>query len=514
MAFANFFDRSATAASQVLANFRLEDFKDRLSANAVALSFDDAAVNSSEGRATLDLLVRLLARLYPLLAIHPVGSAAGEYADQLRRLSRSINDQLDLLDDVTGACTVVNVGTTAAAAGFDVINIGSDGWRALLSRDGPVGSGPTTNPFGAGAAACFGAANVFRRIFADQLPRGDLDDRIDLSLSTYLQGPAAGSVLPESCNLGDAYLVGLGAIGNGAVWALSRVTGLAGVLHLVDHENADLSNMQRYVMTTQNDVGRRKVRLARSLFTQVKLKVRAHPQRWGEYVDGRRKRAFERVAVALDTAEDRIALQASLPKWIVNAWTQDVDLGVSRHGFVTDGACLACLYLPAGAVKNEDQRVADELRIPDAHQEIRILLQTHQPVSEPFVRRVAAAFGVPFETLEKFVGQPVRTFYRNAICGGLMVGLTGGASAGTAVVPMAFQSALAGIMLAADLVKHAAGMSAASTTTTRINLLRPLAPVLGDPRAKDSSGRCICCDKDFLDSYRRKYETRDLPRRS
>jgi hypothetical protein len=81
MAFANFFDRSATAASQVLANFRLEDFKDRLSANAVALSFDDAAVNSSEGRATLDLLVRLLARLYPLLAIHPVGSAAGEYAD-------------------------------------------------------------------------------------------------------------------------------------------------------------------------------------------------------------------------------------------------------------------------------------------------------------------------------------------------------------------------------------------------------------------------------------------------
>ncbi|MFB9268377.1 hypothetical protein ACFFWD_35565 [Bradyrhizobium erythrophlei] len=47
--------------------------------------------------------------------------------------------------------------------------------------------------------------------------------------------------------------------------------------------------------------------------------MRAHPQRWSDYVDGRRKRAFERVAVALDTAEDRIALQASLPKWSVNA---------------------------------------------------------------------------------------------------------------------------------------------------------------------------------------------------
>ncbi|MGY8680469.1 E2 ligase fold family C protein [Bradyrhizobium sp. UFLA05-153] len=505
MAFANFFDRSATAASLVLANFRLEDFKDRLSAHLVALSFDEAAVKSPENRATLDLSVRLLARLYPVLVIHPVGSAAAEHATRLRGLALSINDRIELQDELADADIVVAVGNTEVAAGLDAIYIGSDGWRALLSRKGPVRSGSTKNPFGAGAAACFGAANVFRRIFADQLPRGDLDDEIDLSLSTYLQGSTAASALPDICDVGDAYLVGLGAIGNGAVWALSRLPGLAGVLHLVDHENADLPNLQRYVMATQHDVGRRKVRLARALFGQEALKVRSHPQRWSDYVDGRRKRAFERVAVALDTAEDRIALQASLPKWIVNAWTQDVDLGVSRHSFVDDDACLACLYLPTGAVKNEHERVAEELRIPDAHQEIRTLLQTHQPVTEPFVRRVANAFDVPFEALQMFVGQPVQTFYRNAICGGLMVGLTGGSHAGTAVVPMVFQSALAGIMLAADLVKHAAGMPPASTTTTRINLLRPLAPFLGDPRAKDTSGRCICCDRDFLDVYRQKY---------
>ncbi|MGY3487872.1 hypothetical protein ACVW1C_005755 [Bradyrhizobium sp. USDA 4011] len=505
MAFANFFDRSVTAASLVLANFRLEDFKERLAAHLVALSFDDAAVKSPEGRATLDLSVRLLARLYPVLAIHPVGSAAAEHAARLQELAVSINDRIELKDELAEADIVVAVGDTAVVAGLDVIYIGSDGWRALLSRQGPVRSGSTTNPFGAGAAACFGAANVFRRIFADQLARGDLDDGIDLSLLTYLQGSTTASALPESCDLGDAYLVGLGAIGNGAVWALSRVPGLAGILHLVDHENADLSNLQRYVMATQLDVGRQKVRLARALFEQRALKVRAHPRRWSDYVNARRTRAFERVAVALDTAEDRVALQASLPKWTVNAWTQNVDLGVSRHGFADDGACLACLYLPTVAVKNEHERVAEELGIPDAHQEIRELLQTHQPVSEPFVRRVAAAFDVPYEALQMFVGQPVQAFYRNAICGGLMVSLTGGSHAGTAVVPMVFQSALAGIMLAADLVKHAAGMQPASTTTTRINLLRPLAPVLGDPRAKDTSGRCLCCDRDFLDAYRRKY---------
>lgn len=503
MALANFFDRSATAASQVLANFRLDDFKHRLSTHIVALCFDDAAVSSPEGRATLDLSMRLLARLYPALNIQPIGPSAVDYSIRLRQLALDINDQIELLD--RPADTVVAVGNTEVRAGQDAVYVGSEGWRALLSRDGPVGSGSTANPFGAGAAACFAAANVFRKIFADQLPRGDLDDRIDLSLSTYLQRAAAGSMLPESINLGEAYLVGLGAIGNGAIWALPRVVGLAGILHVVDHERADLSNLQRYVMATQTDVGRRKIDLARACFAQSELKIRAHPQRWVGYVNGRRKRLFERVAVALDTAEDRIALQASLPKWIVNAWTQDVDLGVSRHGFADDAACLACLYMPAGLVKNEHERVAEELRIPDAHMEIRTLLQTRQPVSEPFVRRVATAFGVPFDALQAFVGQPIQNFYQSAVCGGLMVGLTGGAHLGTAVVPMAFQSALAGIMLAADMVKHAAGMPAASTTTTRINLLRPLAPFLGDPRAKDSSGRCICGDRDFLDAYRRKY---------
>ena len=50
---------------------------------------------------------------------------------------------------------------------------------------------------------------------------------------------------------------------------------------------------------------------------------------------------------------------------------------------------------------------------------------------------------------------------------------------------MAFQSALAGLGLAADLVKHAAGLPVPASTSTRINLLRPLAPMLADPRAPE-----------------------------
>jgi hypothetical protein len=230
-----------------------------------------------------------------------------------------------------------------------------------------------------------------------------------------------------------------------------------------------------------------------------------HPMKWSDYVGGRQKRTFERVAVALDNAADRIGLQASLPRWIVNAWTQELDLGISRHEFGDGKACLACLYMPVGPIKSEDERVAEELRLPEAKQEVRELLQTNNGVPENFVQRVATAFAVPYAELQPFVGQPLRSFYQKAICGGMMIGLTGTANSGTAVVPMAFQSALAGLGLAADLVKHAAGLPVPHSTSTRVNLLRPLSAILADPRARDATGRCICCDEDFVESYRRKY---------
>ncbi|ESX78545.1 hypothetical protein X757_09690 [Mesorhizobium sp. LSHC414A00] len=57
------------------------------------------------------------------------------------------------------------------------------------------------------------------------------------------------------------------------------------------------------------------------------------------------------------------------------------------------------------------------------------------------------------------------------------------------------------VILAANLVKHSAGLQ----TCTRVNLLRPLGSHFHDPKAKDSSGRCICNDEDFIAAYRLKY---------
>lgn len=146
--------------------------------------------------------------------------------------------------------------------------MGSQGWAAKLSRTDPVGSGSSLLPFGAGAASCFAAANVFRTIFASQLTGAELDEKIDLSLCTYNK-------------IGETHLVGLGAIGHGSLWALARQSGLSGRLHVVDHESVELSNLQRYVLAGQAEVGLSKAALATNALRCTALEVEAHPMKWG-----------------------------------------------------------------------------------------------------------------------------------------------------------------------------------------------------------------------------------------
>ena len=71
---------------------------------------------------------------------------------------------------------------------------------------------------------------------------------------------------------------------------------------------------------------------------------------------------------------------------------------------------------------------------------------------------------------------------------------------------MAFQSALAGLLLASELVAHASGVKQAPPpVTSKIDLLHPLGMYLSLPATKDRHGRCICQDPDYIAAYQAKY---------
>ncbi len=246
MALGNFFDKAALAASHILHGYDYTSFATRLEAHTVGVAFDATAMRSPEAKITLDLAVNLLARLYPRIALRSLDEDADVLVNTLTEYARTINPAIDVESELDRSTVCMIVGETRVTVVERVLYIGSSGWLAKFSRQEPVGSGTTANPFGAGAAACIGAANVFRMLFHDQLVNASVDAAFTLSLLDYTvnePSPLNPSLAP--IELGECHLVGLGAIGNGALWAWRRTPGLSGVVHGVDDEIIGMTNLQR-----------------------------------------------------------------------------------------------------------------------------------------------------------------------------------------------------------------------------------------------------------------------------
>lgn len=496
MAVADYYDRSALAASQVLSGFDEARFRSTLESTPVGVAFNAAAM-TTEGEALADLLVRLLARLYPRLAI----LGPDRWASPLRELAREINPVIDI-------CHQANIGVAIGAhkGPFETtLYAGSGGWDGLFSVAGPQPVGSSHNPFGPGTAACLAAANLFRRVFLS-----DWQEHIDSALRFSALSADRTLARTRSSRTpwrldSEAALIGFGAVGNSAIWALARAP-LQGTIHVVDPELVERSNIQRYVLTKRKDDGRSKVELTGDLVTRG-VTLTPHPTsleaflaeygyNWGYFLLG------------LDSARDRRGAQASLPRWVANAWTQPGDLGVSVHPrFGEAGACVACLYLPHGRQRNEDELVAEALHVPQLLMQVRLLLYSGAGLDRGFLEAVANAVDRPVEVLLRFEGRTVRDLYVEGFCGGAVIPLgSAGHPPQDVHVPLAHQSALAGVLLAAAVVRSALGADPPTTCASRVNVLRQVGVDLRQPVLAARDGRCICDDPVFCATYRAKYQ--------
>ncbi len=501
MALAEYYERAALAASQVIAGFVPDLFRRTLEDANVGFAIDREAAASHEGKALAELSVRLLARLYACLEVRSEVSSEG---DRLESLARMINPRIEFK---RGASIGIAVGSEARS--FETTYFaGSDGWDALLSMSTPVRTGSSPNPLGAGAAACLAVGRIFNHVLSQRSEHHAVGD---VRLSTFLceKGETPRNIPNDNWKLpSDAVLVGVGAVGNAAVWVLGR-SPAEGTIHLVDHESLELSNLQRYVLATRADDGRSKVDIAAPFFCGD-VKCIPSQMSWAEFVE-RSGYGWRRVLVAVDSARDRRAVQAALPEWIANAWTQPGDLGVSVHDrFDGRGACLACLYLPTAKGPNEDEVVAAALATPHMVADVRTLLHSGAGVGRSFLEAVALGLQRPLEEVLRYEGRGIRELYVEGICGGGLIPLGMiGLPRQELHVPLAHQSALAGVLLASALLGRVVGKTVDTTMTTRIDVVKPIGDFLTQPTLKAHTGLCICEDQDYVRAYRAKFGVAD-----
>ncbi len=503
MALARFFAKNVLAANSVLPDVTYESFAAALSAQRIGVYVSERAM-TREGSVTARLLVNLLARLYPRLAILGGDGAASELA----AVAREINPLIDLDTSADG----LNVGVTVGAGngiGETALHVSSNAWIARIGTAPLDIPGDKPNPIGAVVAACLAAANIFRHSFRTYLPHAGLDRDLTFSAFDYTPTVADGPALPDCIDITGTHLVGAGAIGNAFLWTIAEVPQVRGNLPVIDGEVIDLGNLQRYVLARDADADGTtwKAQRAAEALAHTNVRVIPHDVTWGNYLRAVGTSELFRVCVALDTARDRLAVQASLPRTTLNAWTQVGDLGVSRHAFRDSDACLACVYMPDGEVPSEDVLVAEALGLPK--EVVRPLLHNGAAPDDALLAAIAQHLNVSVDVLSFFRGKPLRTLYQDGICGGLL--LRFGAQIGprfAVTTPLAFQSALAGVLLAAELIVAAAGFARPNVyTATSIDVLRPIGSDLSRRIAKHISGRCLCQDPDYIWRYDAKWNT-------
>jgi hypothetical protein len=513
-----FVNRLADAAVPMLGGLGRELFLERLAATAVRLRVgDNTPAALSAGYL---LAANLAARSYPAIAL----DAPPELAAHAAALVRAINPHCDLLApdaDVVGTLTF-----TPSTPTDNEVSVWTSGWNVIV--DGAREPNEAAAAPAALAAAAIGLGELFRLVFADLLgaPRGRSGAQPGTLNVVTLESWAEDLPIGSGLDVGRVHLVGAGAIGEAVVETL-RLSGVRGELLVVDDQPVTASNLQRYVLTTDLDEGALKTELVARALAGSGLTVSEIPREWG--VDCAKQGTLDSVLVALDSAVDRIGVQASLPRRTYNAYTQPADIGWSRHETFGKKPCLACLYWPRGRGPSDHERIGNTL----GESPMRILgyLASQLPVG---VALPAGVFVAPIvvtddeqsawtarslldDVLQRFPGndaaraawarRPVDELYREGFCGGgiITVGVNG--TPQDVLVPLAHQSVLAGVMLAVALLAATDPTLAAARAVeveARFDVLRGLSQSPALPRAMTPG--CLCADADFVEAYEAKQQ--------
>lgn len=522
MALAKYFAKDLLAINRLIkTNHSI--LVNKLNDSLVTIAFDENCIETYEGNCGLELIIRLISRLYPRIRIIDL---SGKFTDKLieyQTLATSINSQIEIIQnnyDEKEDVLIVAGYTQKKLSGSSLkMYFGSDNWVARFSLTKVQEFGQSKNPIGSGLSACLLASNLFRHIFKDYLVFSDLDTSFRLSafnLNTQTgdkQNPSFDEVKLE-----DVTLVGIGAVGNGAVWTLSKIQNLRGDLFLIDDEEVRLSNLQRYILLDESDEKKVKVEIAKTFLNHTGLRVVPVKGNWDKYIGKVRDSKVNCVAVGIDNSKDRIGIQSSLPKVIFNAFTETESLAITRHTNFQNQACLACSYIPLKKRKDYIDEVAENCNIPEHKEIIKRYYNSNLSVgtnlellnNKNLLSLIAESNNIPVKSLSQFKQMTISQFYSDFVCGGIILEISNNENEIENVdAPLAFQSAMAGILLAAELVKYSMNSKLKQEQRTDVYHLSPIINKQNPYHRiiiKDETKRCICNDLDFKNQYNKKWE--------
>ena len=453
------------------------------------------------------LATNLLSRMFERVhAVFPDEAAVHRHPWHLETVGAVMSE---LRDTVGGALrmgpppghsdVVLSIGGRSSVPAARRVVVRGSHWRAALDCDLP---GARDGVLGSLYAATLGAAQVL--LHALEIGGAPYKPMEPFTFSLLDLLPSGlGDHSPAPLSFPEAHLVGVGAVGSAAVYALAHLDDIHGTLHLIDNEKVDdTSNLNRYALVRQRDVGHWKVDVAASALHSTGIRVDPYRGAFASYCR-EQGTDVELLLTPVDSEEGRRRLAMTLPRRVINAATGGTTVTISTHGFADGKACLHCLYLPEPNESSAEAIMADDMRL--SRHTVEMLVETNEPVDAQLVEQIERNRGAEPGRWVSHVGLPIQSFYVRAVCGDAEIRLP----TANVIAPLPFISAAAGILLAAELAKagHADLRSWSLDNYFRIDTLRQPNPAFRLRRPQDASGRCICVDPDYVAVYAEKYSS-------
>lgn len=185
-----------------------------------------------------------------------------------------------------------------------------------------------------------------------------MEDDERLRYSRHLLLPAWDEAAQERLQGAHVLLVGLGGLGSPA--ALYLAAAGIGTLTLCDHDTVELTNLQRQIALSQQDIGRKKVAATAQRLHQLNpgVKLRMRTEKFGG--DGHREDAS--VDLVLDCSDD-FSTRFAINRWCHERHIPLVSGAVIRFNAQltvfdfrrADTPCYACLYPPESSIEEEER---------------------------------------------------------------------------------------------------------------------------------------------------------------
>ena len=304
-------------------------------------------------------------------------------------------------------------------------------------------------------SACYSAGFALRQLIkTDTIPFPD-EIRIDFR---ELFGDLA--FLEEAVDIGDTFLAGAGAIGNGFVSGLVTFPNLTGQLTIADDDKVSRGNLNRCVLFTEADIGKSKAILL-AQYAQAHLphvNTKAHELLLSKVPEKARGATWlQRLVVGVDSRRTRRSLQREIPREVFDASTTGISEFVLHHNIQPNTqACMSCIYSQELEELQRERHVADKLGIT-----------LEEMVAGYVTKETAASIKTKYPTVAEssLVGQAYDTLFKQLCAEGKLT-LDGNVQV---LAPLAFISIMSGVYLAIEFVRRLSGRSQPSYNYWRVS---------------------------------------------